>query len=382
MMIARARRGSRCCQQVLVSSELGGAGLVALQMAASMQKQGEACIVWVPGEGAAANRAAELGIVHRQYKAEGLTATSRFTALLANWLMTRKLRSAGASLIHVHSPAHYGSMRHALRWSGCKRLVHVHTVEPVDLLRWAFQSPPDAIITCARCLVDPVKQSLPEGYRESQRVVAVPNPVDVDRFQPGDRWVAKQKVGATPGRPLIVMLANLAQSKGQATTLRTVANLKAWGLDVDCWLVGEERGGATDFTRELEKLVADLQIADRVRFLGFRADVPDLLRAADFLLLPSTLEGMPLAILEAQAAKVLVLAAPAGGIPEVVADGQTGFLINAADAGSYAQRIKQCLGDPGMRDRITNGACEQVRRDHNWGAYFARIKLIYDELLN
>ena len=77
-----------------------------------------------------------------------------------------------------------------------------------------------------------------------------------------------------------------------------------------------------------------------VRLLGQRDDANVLLRAADFFLLPSTNEGLPLSILEAQATKVPVLAAPTAGIPEIVRDAETGFLIPATDAPGYAHRIR------------------------------------------
>src|SRR5262249_48318367 len=153
---------------------------------------------------------------------------------------------------------------------------------------------------------------------------AVPNTVDTARFFPGDRQEAKAKVGAPP-LPLVLMLANLAPHKGQETAVRAVAELKRRGIDVACWLAGEERGGGDAFTVRLRGLIAELGLADRVRLLGFRGDAPELLRAADFFLLPSTHEGLPLTVLEAQASKVPVLASATAGIPEAVQDGETGF---------------------------------------------------------
>src|SRR5262249_39146420 len=84
-----------------------------------------------------------------------------------------------------------------------------------------------------------------------------------------------------------------------------------------------------DYTTRLQDLCNELGVADRIRFLGHREDVPDLLRAADIFFLPSTSEGLPLSVLEAQATKVPVLAAATAGIPEVITDGETAFLIPA-----------------------------------------------------
>ena len=212
-------------------------------------------------------------------------------------------------------------------------------------MRWALRSPPELIVTCARFLVDRVRRALPEGS-DSTRIVAVPNAVDTEKFAPGPKGPAKERVGAPRGKPLALMLANLAPHKGQETVIRAAALLKQRDVDVTFWLAGSERDGKSDYTKQLQALMRATGVADRVELLGQRSDVPDLLRAADFFLLPSTREGLPLSVLEAQASRVPVLAAPTAGVPEVIQDGQTGFLIPADDADGYACRIEQLLTAP------------------------------------
>lgn len=237
------------------------------------------------------------------------------------------------------------------------------------------------IVTCANFLIDPIQRGLPDKALRSTRVVAVPNAVDTVKFRPGLRDKAKQRVAATPKRPLALMLANLAPNKGQETAVRAIALLKQRGIEVDCWLAGAERGGEEVYTHRLEALIREAGVGDRVRLLGQRRDTQDLLRAADFFLLPSTCEGLPLSILEAQASKVPVLAAPTAGVPEVVRDGETGFLIAADDAEGYARRIELLLTQPALRGRITEAAFMQTTREHNWSVYCARIEALYEELM-
>jgi glycosyltransferase involved in cell wall biosynthesis len=210
----------------------------------------------------------------------------------------------------------------------------------------------------------------------------VPNAVDTERFTPADdRQAARKKVGAPPATPLILMLANLSPHKGQETAVRAVAELKRQGVDVVCWLAGEERGGTSVFTEQLRRLIEELGVADRVQLLGFRRDAADLLRAADFFLLPSTCEGLPLTVLEAQATRVPVLAAPTAGIPEVVRDGETGFLLAAGDATGYAARLKALLDDPGLARRVAGQAFQHTTQHYNWRSYCTTIWDLYQELL-
>ncbi len=366
--------------QFLVSRDLGGAGLVALHLAKFLAAAGREAPVWAPGPGPAWDEAERLGLTVRGFDLQSALSPSAWAAARANWRAWRGLRG-GPGLVHVHSPAAYGALRHALGWSGLRRVAHVQIEEGPGLLRWAFAAPPDLIITCARFLVSAVRQALPEHLRERQRVVAVPNAVDTAKFAPGDRAGAKRKVGAPAGAPLALMLANLAPHKGQETAVRAVAALKARGVEVHLWLAGTERGGAGAYTARLRALVGEAGVADRVHLLGQCRDTPDLLRAADFFLLPSTCEGLPLSVLEAQATRVPVLAAPTAGVPEVVRDGETGFLIAAGDAEGYAARVERLLADRALAGRVAEAAYGCVTREYNWAAYCRRVTELYDEVL-
>jgi len=130
----------------------------------------------------------------------------------------------------------------------------------------------------------------------------------------------------------------------------------------------------------LKTLIEELGVGDRIRLLGYRDDVAELLRAADFFLLPSTREGLPRSILEAQATKVPVLAAPTAGIPEVVIDGETGFLIEADDAPGYAHRIRSVLENPALCQRVVEQAYGQTRNEFSWQVHCERILSLYDSL--
>jgi glycosyltransferase involved in cell wall biosynthesis len=176
------------------------------------------------------------------------------------------------------------------------------------------------------------------------------------------------------------MLANLAPHKGQDVAIKATAQLKNEGLHIALWLAGEERGGMQDYTHQLVTLCAELGVKDHVQFLGHRDDAANLLRSADFFLLPSTREGLPLSILEAQASKVPVLAAPAGGTPEIIIDGKTGFLIDASHPDSYADRIKRLLNNPSMAESMTANAYLKVVSDHTSLAYFERLWSLYQDL--
>ncbi|HEY7423738.1 MAG TPA: glycosyltransferase family 4 protein [Gemmataceae bacterium] len=370
-----------CYHQFLVSCDLGGAGMIALHLARHLREQGQDSRAWVPGEGPASAATVQMGLPWDVYDAVSLLSASRVRAGIANWKLGRRLRESGRGIVHVHSPLCYGALRRGLRSSALKRVVQVQIEEGEDGLRWAFKDPPELIVPCARFLVSTIERSLPEGALGRTRIVPVHNAVDTQRFMPGPKEEAKRRVGAPLGRPLALMLANLAPHKGQETAIRAVAHLKQRGVDVTCWLAGVERGGEEAYTHRLQALIAEAGVGDRVVLLGQRSDTPDLQRAADFLLLPSTHEGLPLAILEAQATRVPVIAAPTAGVPEVIRDGETGFLLPAEDAEGYARRMEQLLAEPELARRVADAAFQRTTREYNWQTFCRRITALYDELL-
>ncbi|MCI0682543.1 MAG: glycosyltransferase family 4 protein [Gemmataceae bacterium] len=373
----------RCCiHQVLVSRQMGGAAAIALQVARHVRESGRDSRVWIPGGGPAQEEASRLGLASGTFNAESASSRNWVQAGFANWRLSRALQASGNGLVHVHSPAVYGMLRWGLKRSGLARVVHVHLEEGEAGWRWAFKVVPEMIVCCARFLTEQVRRALPDGAAGSTRIVAAPNAVDTDTFAPGEKDVAKAKAGARRDQPLLLMLANLSPHKGQETAIRAVALLKQRGVNVTCWLAGVERDPGGVYTARLSAMIQEAGVADRVRLLGQRRDAADLLRAADFFLLPSTNEGLPLSVLEAQATRVPVLAAPTAGVPEVVRDGETGFLIPAGDGEAYARRLEQLIVNPEVAQGVAEAAYQHTTREHTWTSYCRRISELYDEILN
>jgi len=366
--------------QILVSKLLGGAAGVAMEITRALRDQGDGTRIWLPGDGPAMKRACDLGFPVELYRLPPLKTGSRPLSLVANRWMARRLKKCGVGLAHVHYPLLYGLLRLAIRVSGQRSVVHVHSEDATEGLRWALRQPPDLIITCAKFLVPHVRGTLPDKYRDSQRIVALPNAVDTERFHPGDRRSTKVELGLDPDVPLILMLANLARHKGQETAIRAVGHLKRRGLQCRLWMAGAERG-SEEYTGRLRQLIAEEGVVGMAELLGQREDAPDLLRGADLLLLPSHGEGLPLCVIEAQASKVPVLATPVGGIPEVVEEGETGYLIPRDDTRSYADRIQLLLQNPGLYRHIAEQAFERVRRDHGRREYVKTVLCLYEEVL-
>ncbi len=365
--------------QVLPSHRIGGAAVLAIRLAGEAKTRGADSHAWVPQPGPASEALTELGVRWHLYSLDGLRGGKAAHALALASIGRRLLRSRRA-LVHVHNPLVYGMMSPMLRMLGTRSLVTFHIDPSAWEIQWSLRHSPGAIITCSQSIASQIRSVTEEAGR-ALRVVAIQNAIDLERHAPGDRFLARRQVGAPTDRPLALMLANLAEHKGQITALRAIKHLKDQGLEVHCWLAGEERGDDRRFTQQLHALVGELGLGDRVRFLGFRSDGPELLRAADFFLLPSEHEGLPLSILEAQSAGAVVLASPLPGIREVVEDGVTGFLADPQDPHAYAQRMKTLLEQADVRGRVVAAAHARVTAQHNWPLYAERTWEVYGEVV-
>jgi len=129
-----------------------------------------------------------------------------------------------------------------------------------------------------------------------------------------------------------------------------------------------------------EHEVDGLGLRKDVRFLGKVESVGDVLRGADLFLLPSATESFGLAALEAMACAVPVIASAAGGIPEVVEDGKTGFLAPAGDVAAMAERALRVLEDPAEHERLQRNAAARAL-EFSADLVVPRYEALYQEVL-
>jgi glycosyltransferase involved in cell wall biosynthesis len=139
--------------------------------------------------------------------------------------------------------------------------------------------------------------------------------------------------------------------------------------------VGELRPG-------LEARAASLGLADRVRFVGKvgHDDVAWWMAAGDLFALPSLSEGLPTVVCEAMAVGRPVVATAVDGTPEIVADGETGYLVPPREPVPLADALSRVLDDPALAARLGARAHERALEEYTWAANARRMAAIYDEL--
>jgi glycosyltransferase involved in cell wall biosynthesis len=200
-----------------------------------------------------------------------------------------------------------------------------------------------------------------DGRRPS---VVLPLGVDLERFASGRPVLDGTIVGN---------VARLAEQKGHRTLLEAVPAVLERHPGVRFAIAGEG-----ELREELERLAEPLE--NHVVMLGNRADVPDLLASFAVFAFPSRYEGLCLAVIEAQAAGVPVVATPVGGIRETVVDGETGYLVPVGDAGALAERICFCLEHPGEAGEVAAEGRRRVRERHSEERMVTETLALYDSI--
>ena len=208
--------------------------------------------------------------------------------------------------------------------------------------------------------------------------VAVLHPgVDPERFTPGPRDAALlARHGIAPSAPVVLSVGRVIERKGFDLVLRALPDvLRKHGGTV--YLVA---GDGPDRAR-LERLAASLRMADRVRFAGEIADedLPRYYRSADVFAMPARhreadgdVEGFGIVFLEAACAELPSIAGRAGGMPDAVEHGETGYLIDPARADECASRIVALLDDPELRRRLGAAGRRRAASRFTWPAIARR----------
>ncbi|HET9592833.1 MAG TPA: glycosyltransferase, partial [Solirubrobacterales bacterium] len=206
----------------------------------------------------------------------------------------------------------------------------------------------------------------------AEKIDLVYNAVDLARVEVEAPPGLREQLGGDAGKQLVLTPARLDAQKGHRALFEAIPQIP----DALFLLAGEgpER-------EPLEALAARLGIADRVRFLGRREDVPELLAACDVFALPSLYEGSSLAVLEAMAAGTPIVSSAIGGTEELIADGRSGLLVAPGDSEGLAAALRRVLGDPELRQGLAIAARERVEAGLTREAMASRVTGIYRELL-
>lgn len=297
-------------------------------------------------------------------------------ALVKNLLAIVKER--GIDIVHTHdaTPWLYGGILKMIHPQ--IKLVHTeHSNVPgnsskLKILEYLLAKISNVVIADSQAVADFLVK---KAKISSKSIKIIYNGIDVDRFaaskisidpgaQPKDREPAK--IGIT---------ARLAAVKDHTTLLQAFRRVLNETKEVELWIIGDG-----ELAGELKKVSKDLNINEQVKFLGNRDDVPEILKTINIFTLSSKSEGLSLAILEAMAAALPVVATEVGGNPEIVISGTTGLLVPPANPEKLAQSILHLLNDKNLALSMGQQGRARVLDKFNINTMVQEYQQIYEGL--
>ena len=274
--------------------------------------------------------------------------------------LVRAIRAAQPDLVHVHSRRGadlYGGMAAAIAGVPAVLTRRVDAAEPPWLARLKYR-PYAAVVALSRA----IEAQLTAAGVDDTRLKRIPSAVDAGRFRPDAAARARLLVefGLRSDALVVAVVAQLIERKGHLRLLDALPELARVEprMHVLCF-------GRGPLEQRLARAIDERGLKQVVTLAGFRSDLPQLMSGFDLVVHPADREGLGLALLEAAAAGVPVVACAAGGVPDIVEHGVTGALVPVGDVAALREAVGRLLAAPGERARL--GAAARARAERHFG---------------
>jgi len=235
------------------------------------------------------------------------------------------------------------------------------------------------------------RQQMLDLYQvDEAKIVVVPCGVNMERFHPIDRALAREALGLPNGRRLILFVGRLDPVKGLDVLLQAMCELsrridRCRAQDLSLAIIGGDQEShleaLMDDTKCLQDIVRELSLDDLIMFVGSQSQetLPYYYSASEVCVMPSLYESFGMVALEAMACGTPVIASRVGGLTYTIRDAETGFLVPEKDPKALAEKLELLLTDECLRRRLGHRAT-QVVRGYSWDVVTEAIEDVYAEL--
>ena len=287
------------------------------------------------------------------------------------------------AVVHTHLLALNYAYPLMLRYRTPARVYTVHNLAEKDMgLRTApmvralaFRYRIGGVVPVA--IAEEVRASIQQLYGYPDPPL-IPNGIPTDEYAPDPDIRAQWRLAHAiePHATVLTHIGRFAVQKNHALLIEAFAQVRA---DAPLYLLLVGGGELENAVREH---VAGLGLQSRVRFLGVRADVADILRASDVFVLSSRWEGNPMSVMEAMAAGLPVVSTAVGGVPELVQEGATGLLVPSEDTGALACALQALVDDPARRQAMGAAARQHAIAHFDIRHTVRGYEQLYESLLH
>jgi glycosyltransferase involved in cell wall biosynthesis len=305
----------------------------------------------------------------------------RVGAVLATVVrLVRLVRAHHVDLLHANGPQTNVPAGLAGRLAGVPVVWHARNLIAGDMRDVDRALAP--LATRIICNAEAIRRRF-AGSRGWARSVTIVNAVDTREFHPGvPRAPFRRELGVADGVPLVGIVGRIGLGKGHEHFVEAAVRLLRGGADAHFAIVGDPLFDEDAWRADaLRRAVKEAGAEDRIRFLGYRRDVPEVMRGLDVLVLASDAEPCGRVLFEAMASGTAVVATDSGGTPEIVRDGREGLLVPPRDPAALARAVGALVGDAALRARLGTAGVARVAAEFTIERYVARTEAVYAEAL-
>jgi glycosyltransferase involved in cell wall biosynthesis len=268
--------------------------------------------------------------------------------------LSRFVRAKDIEIVHAHIARDYPLAALATGRSNARLVLTRHVLFPLNRIHRLTLRRTSRVIAVSQAVAESLfSQSIFPGHN----VVTIHNGIDLARF----RNVARRSTSTEKLR--VGTAGHLAPIKGQEDFVRAAALVVRNHPRVEFVIAGEDKSHSRENRIALEKLIHELALEQSVKLIGWTDDMPEFLSTLDLFVSSARAEPFGLAIVEAMAAGVPVIATASEGAREIIEDNRSGRLVAIGDQGALAKAIDELLNDSTERDRLAQNAsavaCEQ-----------------------
>jgi len=373
------KSSSLCVMQIVSNLEIGGAQEVVRTLAENLERAGCRSIVVTFKDGPLRADIERLGIPveilpSRRY---GITVLPQF---IRDMVRTRRalltlVKKYNVDVIQTHLLRSLDFLVLSLRLQTDVRIFWTFHNARFDLReehltrhkwlfkpkRWGYHA---LYSLCARgvnrliAVSEEVKSSITKTLPAipQKKIIAICNSVDVQRYSKHrDRSALRNQLGLGEQQQVAVMVATFKEQKGHCHLLDALPEVVKEFPDLIVLLIGDG-----ELKKAIQARTLSLHLETHVHFLGNRQDVPALLATSDLFILPSLWEGLPMALIEAMASGLPVIATRVSGTSQVMVHGETGLLVAPGNSTELAHAILELLSNPSMAFQMGKTARQRV----------------------
>lgn len=298
--------------------------------------------------------------------------------LRAAWQLSRLLRQLGPTIVHAHDAHGVAMAALARSMAGPASPTRLVAARRVDfhiganaLSRWKYRQ-----VECFICASACIQSMLTKDGIPSDRTTLVYEGVDLEHINAAPPLSVHKELWLPHQAPIVGNVAALVPHKGQRYLIDAAARVVRAVPDARFVIVGDG-----ELSEILKRQIKALHLEKHVFLTGFRPDALSWHKSFDLFVMSSTTEGLGTSTLDAMACGRAVVATRAGGLAEVVVDGETGLLVPTRDHDALADAIVRLLQDPARRDRYGQAGLARVQQVFNAERMVDETLRVYEHLV-